>query len=233
MSGTLFGVGVGPGDPELVTMKAHRLIRTAEVVAYPALPGKDSFARQIAGDIVRPGTREIRIEVPMCADRAPAQAAYDHGAADIAHELAKGTDVVVLCEGDPLFYGSFIYLLARLKDRFSVEIVPGINSVSAAAAMAALPLAARNDGLSVLPGTISTADLRARIAMADAVAILKVGHRLPRIRAVIADLGLTEHAHYFERIGLTNACATRLADAPATAPYFSLILVTKGADPWL
>ena len=113
MTGTLYGVGVGPGDPELITRKAARLIEGAPVVAYPALAGNPSFARAIAADLIPAGAREIVMDVPMTVERAPAQEAYDRGAAEIAAALEAGDDVVCLCEGDPFFYGSFMYLHAR------------------------------------------------------------------------------------------------------------------------
>jgi len=233
MSGVLHGVGVGPGDPELMTLRAHRLISGARVIAYPAPEGAASFVRAIAAPAIPPGAREIVIEVPMTTARAPAQAAYDAGAARIARELDAGHDVVCLCEGDPFFYGSFMYLFARLAERYRVEVVPGVTSLSACAARARRPLVARNERLTVLPGPLPEAELRARIDGAEAVAILKVGRHMARIRAVIEGLGLTARAVYVERASLPGEVIRPLAEAPATAPYFSMILLTKGADPWL
>lgn len=233
MSGTLYGIGLGPGDPELMTLKAHRLISNADVVAYPALIGGKSFARSIAAEALKDGVREIVIEVPMQVERAPAQAAYDLGAAAIADVLATGQDVVLLCEGDPLFYGSFMYIQARMADRFAVVVVPGVNSVNASAAMAALPLVARNEVLNVLPGPMESVEMTARIEVADAVAIMKVGRHLAKIRSVLDELGLVDRAIYVERATLSDQKVMPLVDAPDAAPYFSMILVTKGADPWL
>lgn len=233
MTGTLYGVGLGPGAPDLITLRAARLIGAARVIAYPTLAGAPSFARAIAADLIAPGADEIVIDLPMTTDRAPAQAAYDAGAARIAARLSAGDDVVVLCEGDPFFYGSFMYLFARLSSRFSVQVVPGVTSVSAAAAMAGLPLVARNERLEILPGPLPDADLTARIAGADTVVILKLGRHLPRVAAVIAGLGLTDRAVYVERATLPEQVILPLAQAPAVAPYFSMILITKGADPWL
>jgi len=113
-TGTLYGIGLGPGDPELITLKAARLIEAATTIAYPTLAGGDSFARAIAKDLIQPGTREIRMDVPMTTARQPAQDAYDVGAAAIAKTLETGENVACLCEGDPFFYGSFMYLNARL-----------------------------------------------------------------------------------------------------------------------
>ncbi|HHI70096.1 MAG TPA: precorrin-2 C(20)-methyltransferase, partial [Rhodobacteraceae bacterium] len=164
MSGTLYGIGLGPGDAELMTLKAARLIRAAQVVSYPALAGGDSFARSIAAELLTDDVQEIRIDVPMVVDRGPAQAAYDKAADEISAVLETGLDVVVLCEGDPFFYGSFMYLYARLSGRFAVEVVPGVTSMTASAAALGLPLAARNEVLSVIPGPLEDDLLKERIA---------------------------------------------------------------------
>lgn len=233
MSGVLYGVGLGPGNPELMTLKAHRLIADATVIAYPALAGGDSFARSIAAEVIPKGVREIVMDVPMTTAREPAQLAYDQGAAEIAEVLSDGKDVVCLCEGDPFFYGSFMYIFARLSGDFTVEVVPGVTSITACAALAGLPLAARNERLTVLPAPLPEAELRARIEGAESVAIMKVGRHLPKIRAVIDALGFTNKAVYVERASLADEVVCPLPQAPEKAPYFSMILLTKGADPWL
>jgi precorrin-2/cobalt-factor-2 C20-methyltransferase len=233
MTGTLYGVGLGPGDPELITLKAARLIAGAAVVAYPALAGSDSFARSIAASLI-PGTaREIVMDVPMTTARGPAQKAYDAGAARIAAELDAGLDVVCLCEGDPFFYGSFMYLHARLAARYDVQVIPGVTSVTACAAVAGRPLVARNEVLTVLPGPLPEDKMRARIREAETLAIMKVGRHLPKLRALLDSEGLTDRSVYIERATLAEEVRLPLADAPETAPYFSMIVVTKGADPWL
>ena len=229
MTGILYGVGLGPGAPDLMTLRAARLIESASVVAYPTLAGADSFARAIAADLIAKNAQEIVMDVPMSVERAPAQAAYDKGAAEIAAALDAGQDVVCLCEGDPFFYGSFMYLFARLSDRYRVEVVPGVTSITACAASAGLPLAARNERLTVLPGPLPEAELRARIDGAESVVIMKVGRHLAKIRAVIADLGLTASAVYVERATLPQEVVLPLAEAPEKAPYFSMILLTISA----
>lgn len=233
MSGTLYGIGLGPGDPELMTLKADRLIRGARVVAYPALVAGESFARGIAASAIPEDAREIRIEVPMTLERAPAQAAYDRASDEIAEALASGEDVVCLCEGDPFFYGSFMYLHARLSETFPVEVVPGVTSMTACAALAARPLVARNERLTVLPGPLPEAELSVRLAECETAVIMKVGRHLGKIRQVLETVGLAENAVYLERATLPAEKALPLAEAPNPAPYFSMILVTKGADPWL
>lgn len=233
MSGTLYGVGLGPGDPDLITLKAARLIGSATTIAYPTLAGGDSFARSIASDLIREGAREIRMDVPMTTARAPAQKAYDQGATEISEALSSGEDVICLCEGDPFFYGSFMYLFARLAKRFDVEVIPGVTSVTACAAEARMPLAARNERLTILPGPLPEEELRSRIDGAESVAIMKVGRHLPKIRSVLEELQLIDQATYIERASLPEQKVLPLRDAPQTAPYFSMILLTKGADPWL
>ncbi|WP_371170365.1 precorrin-2 C(20)-methyltransferase [Aliiroseovarius sp. 2305UL8-7] len=233
MNGTLYGVGLGPGDPELMTLRAARLISAAKVVAYPTLEGGDSFARSIAADLIQKDADEIAMDVPMTVERAPAQAAYDIGAEQIAARLEAGDDVVVLCEGDPFFYGSFMYLFARLSERFETQIVPGVTSVTACAARARKPLVARNERLTVLPGPLPEDELRTRIEGAESVAIMKVGRHLPKIRGVIEALGLVDKATYIERASLPEEVVLPLSEAPEKAPYFSMILLAKGNDPWL
>ena len=233
MTGTLYGIGVGPGDPELMTLKAHRLISTARVVAYPAPDDGDSFARRIAADTIPGDAEEIPMIVPMRADRFPAQQVYASAAERIATHLDQGTDVAVLCEGDPFFYSSFMYLFARLGTRFPVEIVPGVTSLTACAAALKRPLTSRNDVLTVLPGPLPDAEMRPRIEAAQAIAIMKVGRHLGRIRALLGDMGLTTNASYIERASLDVEHVSSLRQAPEKAPYFSMILIYKGDDPWL
>ena len=231
MTGKLIGLGVGPGDPELLTLKGARLLRRARTIAYVALHDVPSFARSIVAQHLRPTLNEIRIDLQMTEAREPAQKAYDDGAKRIAEVLERGEDVVCLCEGDALFYGSFMYLAARLAGRFGIEVVPGVNSISAATAAAIVPLTARTEVLTILPATLPTDDLRARIEAADSIVIMKLGRHLQRVRALLNEMNLT--ATYVERASLPESCRMKLDDAPDPAPYFSMLLITKGNDPWL
>lgn len=233
MTGTLYGIGVGPGDPELMTLKAHRLIAASRVIAYPAPDTGDSFARQIAATAIPKDAVEIPMIVPMRTARFPAQDVYEAAADTIAAHLDRGEDVSVLCEGDPFFYGSFMYLFTRLAGRHRVEIVPGVSSLGASAAALHHPLVARNDVLTVIPGPLPDAQIQARIETAESVALMKVGRHLPRLRALIDAMGLTAKAGYVERASLPGQRAMPLAEAPETAPYFSMILIYRGDDPWL
>lgn len=234
MTGTLYGLGLGPGDPELLTLKAHRILRAAPVIAYPAPEGGESFARRIVAGFLAPEQVEIPIVVPMRVERHPAQDVYDGAAAAIAGHLDAGRDVAVLCEGDPFFYGSFMYVFERLTERYPCEIVPGISSVMAGAAALKRPLAARNDVLTVIPAPLPDVEIRTQLAMADAVAIIKIGRHFKRICSLLEDLNLARSAGYLERIGLDEqkVMPLRAVDAES-APYFSMILVYRGAEDWI
>jgi precorrin-2/cobalt-factor-2 C20-methyltransferase len=226
VAGTIYGIGVGPGDPELITLKALRILRAAAVVAYPAPPDGDSFARSIVAQFLDRGQREIVIRVPMVAERFPAQEVYDNAARAIGHEAAAGFDIAVLCQGDPFFYGSFMYLFARLASRFPVEIVPGVSSLAACAAAAGQPLAARDETLTVIPATLDEAELERRLAGAEAAAIIKLGRHFARVRDVLLRLGLGARAHYVERASMPTQRMLPLAEIDAaTVPYFAMILL--------
>jgi precorrin-2/cobalt-factor-2 C20-methyltransferase len=133
MTGTAYGMGVGPGDPELITLKAHRILRACPVVAYPAPDQGDSLTREIVAPHLPGEQTEIAIRIPMVSERFPAQAIYDQAADDIGAHLDAGRDTAILCEGDPFLYGSFMYLFARLAERFPVEVIPGVSSLTASA----------------------------------------------------------------------------------------------------
>ncbi|MBO6508060.1 precorrin-2 C(20)-methyltransferase [Roseibium sp.] len=233
MSGILYGVGLGPGDPELMTLKAHRLISNARVIAYPAPDSGESFARSIAAAAIPADAIEIPIIVPMRVDRFPAKEIYDKAAEEIASVLESGQDVVTLCEGDPFFYGSFMYLFERLTDRFRIEVVPGVTSLTACAAQLERPLTSRNDVMTVIPGPLPDADIRQKVEQAQAVAIMKVGRHLGRLRNLLNEMGLLEKAGYVERASLPEQKVHRLVDVEAEkAPYFSMILIYKGDEAW-
>ena len=233
MNGVLYGVGVGPGDPELITLKSLRLIKSTEVIAYPKLKGSKSFARNIIEEFIDLPKVEIAIEIPMTVNRLPAQRAYNAAAQEISTHLNMGKNVVFLCEGDPFFYGSFMYLHSRLYKKYLVEIIPGVSSMTACAAMAKKPLAARNEVLTVLPGPLSKKELERRLAVNNSSAIMKVGRHIKKIKSVIDRLGLMDSSLYIERASLKEQKVLKLIDAPEVAPYFSMVLVNKEEDPWL
>lgn len=233
MAGTLYGVGVGPGDPELVTLKALRILQSVPVLAWPAPEEGPSLAREIVAAHL-PGTqREIPIRMPLLPARFPADDVYDKAAVEIGAALSAGDDVAVICEGDPFFYGSFMYLFGRLAGDHTIEVVPGVSSLTACAAALGAPLSAKNDVLTVIPGPLDADTMKQRLADADAAAIIKVGRHFDKIRGVIDALGLAENARYIERATMAEQRIVPLADVgDHDAPYFSMILVHKRKEAW-
>jgi precorrin-2/cobalt-factor-2 C20-methyltransferase len=230
MTGRVYGLGVGPGNPELITLRALGLLRAAAVVAYPAPADGASFARGIVARWLSPSQREIAIRVPMAAERFPAEAIYDGAADAIAAALDCGDDVAVLCQGDPFFYGSFMYLFARLAARYAVTVVPGVSSLTACAAAAAWPLVAREAALLVLPAPLPDDELLRRMSAAETVAFIKVGRHFARLRSLLESLGLAGEARYVEHASLASERVLPLdAVDPAAVPYFSMILLHRPA----
>jgi precorrin-2/cobalt-factor-2 C20-methyltransferase len=234
MTGTLYGVGIGPGDPELITLKALKCLERVPVIAYPAPQDGDSLARAIVASHLVGGQDEIVIRMPMVAARFPAQEVYDKAAVEIGAELEAGRDVAVLCEGDPFFYGSFMYLFGRMAERYPVEVIPGVSSLTACAAVLGAPLVARNDVLTVVPATLKPKALKRRLAEGgEAAAIVKVGRNLAKVRGVLADLGLADDARYVEHATMASQRILPLAAvADGAAPYFSMILVHRRGEAW-
>jgi precorrin-2 C20-methyltransferase/precorrin-3B C17-methyltransferase len=243
VTGRLYGVGLGPGDPELITRKAARLIESADVIAFHAGVGKTSNARTIAADLI-PGTaieEELRYPVTTGPTAHPGGYAgamaefYEECADRLAAHLEQGRTVVVLAEGDPLFYGSFMYLHDRLAPRFETEVVPGVPAFAAATAVLASPLVRQTDVLTVLPGTLDVPELARRLADTDGAIIMKLGRRFPGVVEALRQAGRLEHALYVERASMPAERWMPVVDVdPATVPYFSLIVVpgdSVAADP--
>ncbi len=230
-TGTVYGLGVGPGDPELLTLKALRLLRAAPVIAYPVTESGDSFARAIVAGHLSGSQAEIAVATPM-RDSAAAQQGYDRAATDIGTHLRAGRDVAVLCEGDPFLYGSFAYLFRRLAEDFPVVAVPGVSALNACACAAGMPLVARNEMLTVVPALLPDERLRMALAAADTVAVFKVGRHLPRLRTLLGELSLRDRAWLVERATTADQRIVPLAEAGDTAPYFSVLLVAKRPEAW-
>ncbi|MEO3922387.1 precorrin-2 C(20)-methyltransferase [Micromonosporaceae bacterium B7E4] len=234
--GTLRGVGVGPGDPELVTVKAARLIGAADVVAYYSARHGRSIARSIAEPYFRDGQLTEPLVYPVTTEttdhpggyEAAITEFYDASAERLAAHLSAGRDVVVICAGDPMFYGSYMYLHERLAHRFPAEVVPGVTSISAATAVLGRPLVERDEVLTVLPGTLPADELTRRLADTDAAAVLKLGRTFPQVRAAFADAGRLADAWYVERATTATGRELPLAEVdPAGVPYFSLAVLTS------
>jgi len=233
MTGTLYLVGVGPGDPELLTLKAARLLGAAEVIAYPQAGDDGALAFDIAHAHLNPDALRLPVRLPMTPERAPAQAAYEAAAAAILAHLSDGRDVAWLCEGDPLFYGSAMYLLSRLAGHAPVVVVPGVTSLTAAAAAIGRPLAARNEMLKVLPAPLPDNALRPELLATPAVAIIKVGRHFDRIRALLVETGHAAGAMVVEHATTERQRLTPLGEfAHDERPYFSTILCYRGDEAW-
>ncbi|MFT4035685.1 MAG: precorrin-2 C(20)-methyltransferase [Patulibacter sp.] len=240
MTGRLYGVGVGPGDPDLMTVKARRLIEQADVIAYPIAANRS--ARGVARSIAEPFLTDRQVQLPMVYPVTTGHTDhpggyegaladfYDASAAQLAAQLDAGRDVVVLCEGDPFFYGSYMYLHERLASRYPTEVVPGVTAFSGAAAAAGAPLVKRDDVLVVLPGTLAEDELRAHLQMADAAVVMKLGRRFPGVRDALAATGMGERAIYVERATSPQQRVAALAEVDADqVPYMS-ILLAPGTD---
>ncbi|EPE94991.1 precorrin-2 C(20)-methyltransferase [Rhizobium grahamii] len=232
-AGRLIGVGTGPGDPELLTVKAIKAIDAAEVVAYFAKRGRGGNGRAIVehliGDkILLPLYYPVTTEIETSDEtyRNQITSFYDEAAEAVGGHLDIGRTVAVLSEGDPLFYGSYMHLHVRLANRYQTEVIPGISAMSGCWSLAGLPIVQGDDVLSVLPGTMEEAELRRRLSDTQAAVIMKVGRNLPKIRRALEASGRLSEAVYVERGTMVNAAMTKLADRPdGEAPYFSLVLV--------
>jgi precorrin-2 C20-methyltransferase/precorrin-3B C17-methyltransferase len=232
-TGRLFGVGVGPGDPELMTLKARRLIEAAHVVAYPGARHGRSVARAVAEPYLRPGQIELPMTYPVTTEESSHPGGYeadlgefyDRCAEAVAEHLDAGRDVAILCVGDPFFYGSYMYLHERLAHCYETEVVPGVTSVSAASAVAGTPLVRRDDVLTVLPGTLPAEVLAARLQTADAAAVIKLGRTFAGVRQALERAGLTDRAVYVERATLPTQRVEPLVEVDGKVPYMSLVFV--------
>lgn len=232
--GALIGVGVGPGDPDLITLKGLAALKSAPVLAYPAPEEGESLARSIvAPHLEGLAKTEIPIRMPIVAARFPAREVYERAAGEIGAHLEAGRDVACICEGDPFFYGSFTFLFQRMAGRFPVRVIPGVSSLTACAASAGAPLAVRNDVLAVVPATLEEDALRARLKEVEAAAIIKVGRHLAKVRSVLDSLGLARHARYVEHATMRSQRVLALSETDgAGAPYFSMVLVHRRGSAW-
>ena len=231
--GRLYGVGVGPGDPELVTVKAQRIIGACDVVAYPEKRLGSSIARQAAAPWIAAGCAELALVYPVTTGETDHPEGYegalrdyyDDGAAQVAALLDAGRDVAVLCEGDPFFYGSYMYLHERLADRYATEVVPGVTAFSAAAAAAGTPLAKRDDVLVVAPGTLPADVLAAHLRGADAAVVMKLGRRFDGVLDAASLAGVAERGVYVERASCEHERVATLDEVDGDVPYMSLVLI--------
>jgi precorrin-2/cobalt-factor-2 C20-methyltransferase len=234
VSGRLIGIGVGPGDPELVTLKAARALATADIVVHFAKAGNSSNARMIAACHFRAGVEELPLHYPLTSEqprngyayRDALAAFYDTAAATLAARLDAGHTVAVICEGDPLFYGSYMHLHVRLAPRYPTEVIAGVTGMSGCWSAAGTPIAQGDDVLVVLPATLAEDELERRLADADAAVVMKLGRHLPKIRRTLDRVGRLAQAIYVERGSTAAAVTLRLAEkSDNDAPYFAIVLV--------
>jgi precorrin-2/cobalt-factor-2 C20-methyltransferase len=232
-SGRLYGVGVGPGDPELLTVKATRVIAASPVVAFFAKAGRRGNARAIVDCWLKPSHTELPLYYPMTVeshfDDPPYRDAlarfYKESTIAIAAHLEAGRDVALLSEGDPFLYGSFMHLYVRLRERFPVTIVPGVSSICGAWGAAREPMAWGDDALVVVPATLPLEELTRRLALADAAVVMKIGRNFARAKEALGAAGMADRAIYVERATMAGEVVTPLAEKNGdAAPYFSLIL---------
>lgn len=237
--GTLWGVGLGPGDPELVTVKAARVIGEADVVAFHSARHGRSVARSIAQPYLRTGQIEEHLVYPVTTEttdhpggyRGAIDDFYEESANRIAAHLDSGRNVALLAEGDPLFYSSYMHMHRRLTDRFDAVIIPGVTSVSAASAATGTPLVEGDEILTVIPGTLPADEIARRLSDSDAAVIMKLGRSYGAVRQALDTAGVLDRAYYVERASTTQQRVLSAADVdPSSVPYFSLVLV-PGAQP--
>jgi precorrin-2/cobalt-factor-2 C20-methyltransferase len=234
--GLLLGVGVGPGDPELLTLKAIRALEKADVVAHFAKAGSPSNARATAARYLQAGTCELPLLYPVTTEHPTDDAAYrdaigqffDQSAAAIAARLEAGQVVAVLSEGDPLFFGSYMHIHVRLMNRFRTEVIPGVTSMSGCWSAAGLPIVQCDDVLTVLPGTLPESELVRRLRQNEPTVVMKLGRNLPKVRRSLIESKRLDNAIYVERGTMHNERMMPLAEkSDDSAPYFAIVLVTN------
>ncbi|MCF3965320.1 precorrin-2 C(20)-methyltransferase, partial [Streptomyces fuscigenes] len=232
--GRLYGVGLGPGDPELMTVRAVRAIAEADVVAYHSARHGRSIARAIAAGHLRPDHVEEPLVYPVTTGttdhpggyQGAMDAFYEEAAERLAAHLDAGRTVAVISEGDPLFYGSYMHMHKRLAHRYPTEVIPGVTSVSAAAARLGTPLVEGEEVLTILPGTLPEEELAARLASSDSAVVMKLGRTFPAVRRAVERAGRLGDARYVERATMAGERTGTLADTdPASVPYFAVTVL--------
>jgi precorrin-2/cobalt-factor-2 C20-methyltransferase len=230
----LVGIGVGPGDPELMTLKAMRALGEADVIAHFAKAGHESHSRAIAARHLRAAAAELPLHYPVTTELPTGSTGYrdaigefyDAAAAAIATHLDAGRSVAVICEGDPLFYGSYMHLHVRLAPRYETQIIAGVTGMSGCWSAAGMPIAQGDDVFTVLPATLPEAELTRRLADADAAVVMKIGRHLAKLRRALTRSGRLERAIYVEHGTMADAKMIPLAaKCDDDAPYFAVVLV--------
>ena len=226
MTATLYGIGVGPGNPDLITLKAQKCLQECPVIAYPAPVGKSSLAFEIAKYHVPENAQHLRFEIPMVTDKQALSEAYDAAARQISRYLSQGIDVGCICEGDPMFYGSFIYLMQRIQPEYHIEVIPGVSSIMAGASIAQSPLATHNQHLHIIPATLPEETLHEQLINADIAVIIKIGRHFEKVCRVLQQIDRFDNCHYVAHATMQKQSHSRLNQVKNTQiPYISLIYV--------
>ncbi|WP_395543575.1 precorrin-2 C(20)-methyltransferase [Neotabrizicola sp. sgz301269] len=230
----LICAGLGPGDPDLISVRSDRVIRAARHIAYFRKAGRAGQARRIVEGMLAPGVTEHAMEYPVTTElpfdspdyNRLLSAFYDSWAARLQALVQGGAEVVVLCEGDPFFYGSFMHLYVRLRDQIPVEVIPGIPGMVGCWTATGQPVTWGDDVLTVLMATLPEEELVAHMRRADALAIMKTGRNLPRVRRALAAAGRLGDAWLVERGTMPGQRLARLVEVDAAdCPYFAIVLV--------
>lgn len=231
--GRILCAGLGPGDPDLISVRSDRAIRAATDIAHFRKAGRAGQARRIVEGMLRPDVVEHAMEYPVTTelpfdspDYIEALARfYDEWASRLS-ELSKTRDIVVLCEGDPFLYGSFMHLYTRLQGRAEVEVIPGIPGMVGCWWATGTPITWGDDVLTVMAGTLPEADLVAHMSRSDAIVVMKTGRNLPKIKRALAVAGRLDAAWLVERGTMPSQRIARLVDvAEEDCPYFAIVLV--------
>ncbi|MAY48168.1 MAG: precorrin-2 C(20)-methyltransferase [Rhodobacteraceae bacterium] len=231
-SGTIYGLGLGPGDPDLMSVKADRLLRGARHVAFFRKKGRAGQARRIVDGMIPEGAIEHPMEYPVTTEiplsdpryNQALSAFYTECTARLTALAEAGQDVVVLCEGDPFFYGSFMHLHSRLQ--VPVEVVPATTGMSAAWTATGMPITWGDDVLTVLMGTLSEDDLARHMETADALVVMKIGRNFDKVRRALSRAGKAEAAWIVEFAAMPQQSVRRLAEVcEDVTPYFSIVVV--------
>lgn len=230
--GRFIGVGVGPGDPELLTLKAFRAIQAADVICYLENELGESQALTIASEALKEPIktqRHLGVRFAMSRQRVAANVAYDKAIMQIQAELKQGKTVVFLCEGDPLFFGSFTYLLERLESQYQSQVIPGVPAFVAAMAELQLPLTVLKQSFAVITGRHSDAKIKAALLEHDAVVIMKAGIERPRLISLLKETKRFDDANYLEYISRDQQKVIRNLNQldNVAGPYFSLFVITR------
>ena len=231
---TIYGIGLGPGDPDLMSVKADRLVRRIKNVAFFRKAGRKGHARTIVEGLLPMGAIELPMEYPVTTEISVTDPQYNVLLSEFYQDCTKkiaslseqGHEVAILCEGDPFFYGSFMHLYTRLKDTHPVTVVPAITGMSGAWTASGAPITWGDDVLTVLLGTLSLDELQKRMANSDALVIMKIGRNIEKIRQALKASGLYQKAWLIEYATMPQQTVHKLSECEGRiTPYFSIIVV--------